>query len=298
MRIMKVPVIISVLIALVFSSCQKELDIDLGNPPPPSGTNNDSIYISAYVDLDTALPSGQDTLYVDRFFYDNHKRVSYISTIETINSERWPSVMKYYYNGNDTLPYKITSTSADGNGVIYLLDTAYFTYASNGLISKDSGWSYSVSLNRRTSGYVTSFSGGIANMVFNYSTSYSTQPPTYDTIAGMVILDVSGQEIVSQTGPSLITWYEYFQMGYTDHPDPIYRTDFHYPIYYAKMGWGYGSARKLLISQDVGSGPNNIFYKYRWTYEYRADGYPLVRRGIDLLDPSAYWKELYLYTHL
>ena len=115
----------------------------------------------------------------------------------------------------------------------------------------------------------------------------------------MAILVYSGEEIVQQTSPGNLLGYEYFQLGYADHPDPFYRIDHHYPVYNAYVGYGYGSAKKLLISQDVGtSQPNTIWAKYRWSYEYRGDGYPVVSRETDLLDPAHHYKYLYFYTHL
>jgi hypothetical protein len=265
--LMRLFIFSSLLIALFFSSCQKELDIDPNDPPPP-GSTNDSIYLSAYIELDTTLPPGQDTLTVTRFFYDNDKRLTQYSWVEMIGSgpgsTSRPGSIKYYYNGNDTLPYKITAASGDDNGAPTMFDTVFYAYTSNGMVSKDSGWSYLVSINGRSSLDVTNFTGTGSNVsVSGYSVDYTTQPPVTGPFAGVVNLVFSGGEIISQTSPPLLTGYEYFQLDYTDHPDPIYRIDFHYPVYYGYVGWGFGSTKKLLISQDVGTAANAVWAKYR-----------------------------------
>src|SRR4030095_6514459 len=136
MRILSV-----ILIALVVVSCQRQPDNSL--PPNSNNGNNnngnnnnppssDSTVLWKYIEIDTTLAPGSDTLDKTVFFYDNMKRLDHYYSYDFYVPDT--TIVTYSYQGSDTLPYKITSvyheTELD-------LDTDYYAY-NNGIVAWDS----------------------------------------------------------------------------------------------------------------------------------------------------------------
>lgn len=287
----------SFLLVLVISSCQRELDIDLGNDPPPPAIN-DSIYLSKYIDFDTTQPPGLDTFSVYDFFYDIRKRITHYTWRDPNSSTDQSGEVKYYYNGNDTLPYKMTQVSKE-NGIIGLLDTIFYTYASSGKVSKDSMLSYFAVTNQLFSESAMAYTVNGNNVtVQGHYTDYSTIPTTQQYF-GTVNLTFSGGNIGLQVSSNHVTGFDYFELAYDDKPNPFYRIDPHYPVYATMNNLSTDNPKNNFVSQNVGigAGPGNIVAKYRTYYVYRSDGYPLVGREVDLLDASYNYKALFFYTN-
>lgn len=124
---------------IVFSSCQKEISADDFDPIDPPAAN-DSIYLNKAYFL-TDLGTGMDTVVTATLQYDSRKRiVSWTdSTTADNNDEPYTISYQYFYNGNDTVPYKVISlwddllTADDYDSTI-----AFFTYDANGRKLKDS----------------------------------------------------------------------------------------------------------------------------------------------------------------
>src|SRR5262245_49068568 len=132
-------ILLVTLIACVVISCQRQPDSSLPQPTDNGNNNNppssDSTVLWKYIELDTTLASGSDTIDKTIFFYDNMKRFDhYYSYDFSITGDFDTTTITYYYQGGDTLPYKITSryheTDLD-------LDTDYYSY-NNGIVAWDS----------------------------------------------------------------------------------------------------------------------------------------------------------------
>jgi len=282
------------LIIISVSSCQKELDIDPNNPPPPVSTN-DSIYLSKFIALDTTLPSGQDTLYIMEFFYDNNKRLTRSTGAENDPPafDAWED--KYFYTGNDTLPYMVIENSTY-QGSPYIVDTVLYTYT-NGIVSRDTSNSYFVNNGARfdQSGFRYTKSGNSVAIKGTYTFYVYGPPPDVTQYSGTASLVYSGENIIQQTTTPGTLAYDYMQATYDNEVNPLYRFDVHYPL----LGAGrinFDAQKNNEVSSDLGDSPTSLYWKYRTSYVYRLDGYPLISRTIDLLDPGHHEKGLFFYT--
>ena len=129
----KIP-ILTLFLAIFLISCQKGVDETVR---PGIINNADSIYLNKLVVLDTTRPVGMDTVEKMFFQYDNSKRIKSIFSY-------WVGIMdssrhEFFYQGNDTLPFKIVDHSFEdhGAGFFHYVDTIYFNYA-DGVVRKDS----------------------------------------------------------------------------------------------------------------------------------------------------------------
>src|SRR4029078_9855 len=84
--------------SLFFISCQKEVSPDI-----LTGTQNDSIYISKIIELDTTKPSGSDTVWIDSYIYDAQKRLFRFKEAEyDASGELWSDTVELHYQGSQT----------------------------------------------------------------------------------------------------------------------------------------------------------------------------------------------------
>src|SRR5688500_7133697 len=117
----KIP-ILTLFLAIFLISCQKEAD---ETPRPGIINNADSIYLDKLVILDTTQPVGIDTVHKIFFQYDNLKRIKSIFSyfVGIMDSSRH----EFFYQGNDTLPFKIVDHSIEdhGAGFFHYVDTIY-----------------------------------------------------------------------------------------------------------------------------------------------------------------------------
>src|SRR5215813_5428277 len=110
--------IFSFMVTVILFSCQKEVSVDTGRGNGTGGTTNDSIVLSKIVTLDTTRPSGLDTVDITLFSYDSQGRLAEMNSNGREDSSSSPvytyhDINRLYYNGSDTLPYKMTYTSND-----------------------------------------------------------------------------------------------------------------------------------------------------------------------------------------
>src|SRR5689334_19244696 len=90
--------------ALFFSqfiiSCQKEVD-----PNILTGPQNDSSFVSKFIELDTSLPAGSDTVWITSYFYDGQKRLAKVYLDEyDLSGYLGTDSVSFRYQGNQTLP--------------------------------------------------------------------------------------------------------------------------------------------------------------------------------------------------
>ena len=102
---------LTLITAVIFLSCQKELT----DPNGPTGTEQARKHLvkATYQQIGITL--------IDSFVYDNKERCTrYHETILGIGPDPYIYFYDFHYNGNDTLPYKITDTS-EGRQMIWLV---------------------------------------------------------------------------------------------------------------------------------------------------------------------------------
>ena len=129
-------------IGISLISCQKDFTIDDDlNPidPPDLPALGDSIYLDKIYGIDVSA-SGVDTLGVFTFNYDANKRVLLlIDSAKDDSGNPLIARFRYFYNGTDTVPYKMVavwdnlSTADDYDSTI-----AFYYYDATGRKLKDS----------------------------------------------------------------------------------------------------------------------------------------------------------------
>lgn len=272
-------------------ACQKQIEGPIVQPASP--ILNDSIYLKQYVEIDTTASPGSDTVHKYDFYYDNAKRISgFLLTQYNYNPVmKSYSNVKYYYNGNDTLPFKTTMYIQDG-GLTYL-DTTFYSYL-NGKVATDSIIFYRENNRELLFTSTSRFTPSGTNVfVRQRDVSYFLGAPTVRTDSGLVNITRSGGNITIQTSPPGLFFGEYSQFSYDDKVNPFYRIDTHYPV----IGYSFFEAEKNnYLSEQTGASPSNLYYHIVTTYKYRADGYPITLKKSDPLDPSYTAKGFFYYT--
>ena len=282
-------------VGIFFASCQREVDFDL--PPDPNPAVNDSTLLWKYIELDTTFPTGSDTLYKTVFFYDNRKRVTGYNDYDfTIPGSTGIGIRKYFYNGNDTIPYKTIYNYQETNYIV--ADTIYYFY-NNGLVSSDSGIHYR-----------NSFAGGnnfeelflkirsftntgnntiIDEKVMDYLPVILTCQSTITAVKTYANGNIIAEQN-SSTGCVTGVWSN--QFTYDNKINPLYKTDIHYSIC-IEQDESFG-AQKNNPTQSISSLNNNNPVQY--IYTYRSDNYPVIVRVNDIANPSNNFKGLFFYT--
>ena len=272
-------------------SCQREVDGTIDRTTNP--VTNDSIYLKQYVEKDITAAPGSDTIYKYDFYYDNAKRISgYLLTEYNYNPlMKSYTDVKYYYNGNDTLPFKTTMHIQDA-GLSYL-DTTFYFY-SNGKVAADSIIFYRENNHELLYTNSTNFTpSGVNVFVRIRRVNYLPGTPIVSVDSGLVNITTAGGNISTQTSPIGLLFGGYSNFTYDNKVNPFYRIDTHYPV----MGFSLFDVQKNnFLSDKTGSDPSNLYYHFTITYTYRSDGYPVTLNKTDLLDPADTGKGFFYYT--
>lgn len=280
-------------LSIVIFSCQKEKTPDRRVENPQS----DSTTLSMYVDLDTTKVSGLDTVQVQKYSYDNSKRLSksyYIEYTDGIPEGLY--VTDLFYNGIDTLPYKVIETyyelpSGDADDP----DIGYYFY-NNGKLTSDS-----VSHGNDPSVYYVHFYTYDNNTITSTNT-YASTPPIisvdkhYQTKTNgntTSQLDSSFVNGVLSGSPEVV-----FSASYDDKHNPFHNListiDNMLPSTYALETY----------SEDMISEKNNPLeivsgFHIKYVYEYNHNDYPTMARVYDIEGPTEFWfKRVFFYTKL
>ena len=101
----------SIILTACLVACQKQISFEDGlGPTLPPSILGDSVHLDKLYFVD--VTGGNETLSIATYHYDNLKRVDSIKEIIRDNGsgpwQQWYSVA-YFYNGNDTLPFKSIS---------------------------------------------------------------------------------------------------------------------------------------------------------------------------------------------
>jgi hypothetical protein len=278
-------VVLVTLSSIVIFSCQKEVHDNITrriNQNP-----NDSVLLSEYIELNTTMPSGLDTLLKIVYTYDAEKRLKGYFLSDGVDYQ----TVEVFYSGAEIFPYKTVSFWSNFADVYR--DTIFYSYT-NGLVSKDSMIEYNNGTNQLFSIEARMFSAIGNNSVIQFR-RYLTRgsPPDYEA-NGTVFKTYQNENIVVQDDSTYSTigfaYDKHQEVKYDNKINPFYKAlPIHYPILYY---W--------LIAQ-----PNNPIENISWenpgyqehliySYSYRQDGYPISVKVIDQVSDS--WNGLFFYT--
>jgi len=279
---------------MTFSSCQREIDLSINRQTDI----NDSIYLKMYVQLDTTLATGSDTLYRAAFSYDAQKRVILKSEYFDFFGTPDITTTNYFYSGSDAEPYKMVVTYSDFVNIYR--DTSFLFY-NTGIVIKDSTISYNITNNSfwgTSVAVFTPFTSASGNNMFIQHRGYNNPPPSApdDQWSGMLMQTRVNGNITSQddttTFGSIYTDRKHHEVSYDNKVNPFYRVELRYPIL---NGYKYLQKNNPIESRswDI---PGQFEDHVRYTYIYRADGYPQSVTFPDVTNPNNY-KGIYKYTN-
>jgi hypothetical protein len=273
------------------SSCQKEVE---GIIPE---NLNDSTDITDLIILDTTYNTGVDTFTTYRFKYDGNKRVIqetytyYLLGVTGTSRIQSISLIKYQYNGTDTLPYKMSvETSSSGSNV-----SNYYLYYQNAWITKDSlsygtpdGAYLSKEYHQKSPTRYLIYRKGGDNASIYFA----------DTIMNCFVNSANGN-IVNEID-SLRTGISSFQVVphsfiYDTRPNPFRRVILPYPTPSPVAGNPLGINEIFFPTAN-----NQVRRDYdglvtTFNYTYGENGLPAIARVVEGVDK---YKYIYRYTKL
>jgi hypothetical protein len=267
--------LIVISIALLFTSCQREIDWGLINK-----TRSDSIYINSLVILDSFIASPNDTAVKFLFDYDNQKRLSRLREFHYVsNTTDFTSDIRFSYTANDTLPSVLYSI-ASYNYPVY--DTAYLSYIT-GKITRDSS-AYGISGSPKSFVKIDFLQSGNGLYTGNY----------IDSVAGFPSSSISVNSYVNWQNGNLLTEIDTLHFPgaadqieskfytYDQKPNPLHKALLSFPItayYFNTLTSAHGN---WYLKAFVNYSANNILTELynpsneliTWVYTYGANGLP------------------------
>lgn len=134
MKQLAILTVVGLAFLFLLPGCQKEFSIENGNTPGTPG-NNDPVYLDRVIETYSTLADST----VEDFRYDVQKRVSGINKKHYSNHIlEDTSVTTYFYNGNDTVPFKYTIYLANVNVAFLDSSVGFMYYNALGKIISDS----------------------------------------------------------------------------------------------------------------------------------------------------------------
>ncbi len=287
---------------LVFISCGKDHNPDNSNPPVPD--TNDSTYLdSIYIigNPGSFLDTGNIVIY----HYDNLKRLASTSNLR----ETAPASSVYidggsstfYYNGNDTLPYKLVAYSNSDINNYVDTSTSFYNYDANGNKIKDSTRFSSSDITTYTlKTTVTDYTYSAGKMV-GYTVENDVYPNTNQVVSkDTATLDSKG---------NVITNVKYIVTGatenlaltstgtYDNHPGPYTKiTAFKAMRQFAESdNVLYLSYNNYLTIDHNQLLPSIETIHSSATYQYLANGYPVIA---DIIYDGVSYSYAYTYKSL
>ena len=293
----------TLLLLIILASCQKEFTPE-EVPISPIDSTNDSVLLSKYYVLDTTQATPFDTLSVVTYKYDASKRMIQMLDGQEYGPDAKPSFLDDYsfsYNGNDTVPSKITILSTTSSFPGFGRDTILYYRDGAGKIIKDS-----------TSGIFDDASGkittSIESNVYNYlsgnriirtqiSGSDVFGPFSYQESVTNFYLTLTAGNITSQQDTTFIdntaTTIEDFNYKFDDKPNPFYRSlraFTFYPIYYeSEFEIQIVPVKNNFLEINHNESMPGLGGFYRsFVYQYRLDNYPvsvIISKLSDITNP-------------
>ena len=279
-------------------SCQKEHSTENGflpNGQTNTSLLNDSNTLLRYVDLDTTLAVGADTLDKDQYSYDNAHRLVRSDYIEYNGaSPDNISTTVLYYNSADTLPYKKRETrTLVGTGVVTNDQTLYFNYV-NGRISYDS-------LQTVGSPYTLAYSFTYqSDRIIETNTDYSVSPPL-TTTHNIYFVKNNGNTVLQIDTASGSAYY-HFTFTYDNKNNPFHNMPQAFVErsrpYYMMETYPEEMVSEKNNPTDINETLLPSIFHFKYFYTYRANGYPSIARAYDQDDPTIFFKRIFTYTNL
>lgn len=300
-RILSAIILLSIF-SLVFVSCKKNSDSNNSNPVPVS-----SDYLSRMIYLSndgsgTEVKEGSIT-----YVFDNLKRVTHVIDSSAVGSsavlELWETT-EYFYNGNDTLPYKSVVIGNPAAQTEYDTTINFYTYNAAGLLIRDTGYyaghtstdDYNTRSNQ-TYTYSGSMITGRRDAIVTYGgfSNNETRIDTAHTDAnGNIIQNIKHKDL--ETINSTITW--------DNHPSPFaklsnFRASLIFPFgetfFYEMPQYN----NRLHITELTTGGSNHTYDEdFTGRYSYNANGYPTQILQPDPAVSGAYEKYIFEYKSL
>lgn len=281
-------------LSLIIFSCQKEKTQERKTENPIS----DSTTLSMYVDLDTTKASGSDTVEVQKYSYDNLKRLSksfYMEYDDGVPGGLY--LTDLFYKGNDTLPFKIIETFYElPGGIADAPEIGYYFYKDGKLISDSVSYSNDPSVY-----YVKSYTYDNNTIISTYT--YPSTPP---------IISVDKHYQSKANGNTISQLDSSFVNGvYSGNSEVIFSATYdtkNNPFYNLVSSSIDGIPSSIYAletySEDMTNEKNNPVeitsgFHLKYVYDYNSNGYPAVARVYDFEAPSQFWfKRLFFYTKL
>lgn len=240
--------------AVVLCSCQKE--VESGDPVTlPTGGKLISKHIHQI----------DDEVWTSSFTYDDQNRCTAINSTYIDSSSPGmfpvPDLYRFYYNGNDALPYKITDTS-DGRDMNW-----YVFYDGQKRVTRDS-IVYLLSAKLYITRYAYSGNRLVANTSFTHSTGTDTWIDT---------LESDGTNYLRRSSDyAYANFFPQIKATYDNHPGAFSNLNVAQVMIdgVTQLGDFYQRSKNNPITAEYSTrtSPDKFFYTI--AYAYDADGYP------------------------
>ena len=315
MKFVFIVVIISV--GFYLSGCEKESSIERGGVVPVvTNLVVDSNYLDKIIYTST-IGNITDTTFTQIYEYDASKRiVSLMDSIKSTNSTYENFRIKYFYNGNDTLPFKkiaigtLLSTTPTINSN---RDTSFFfyQYSAIGVKIKDSILRFVHHLNINGSGNdFIEFSKkiivyqNVSNIIYgkttetiffnNTNTNVGIPSNIYDT----ALINISGNLILNKKYDDANLLFLTSTFTYDNNPNPFAKLSNYKTITVFPSGESFvdemQAKNNRLNAIEIGNGlgsANDLTGKY----QYNLNGYP---KQIVEVEQSGTHKTIFIYKTL
>lgn len=263
------------IIAIGLTSCQKE------SGTPPTETTNTSV-LQKYIEVDTS-GAQPDTSFVYTYSYDNAGRNSAIDAFfyeaGKPTAERFST--KAYYNGSDSLPFRVTINSPllSENEPGYINSEFYLQYK-NGTLASDSLLRRHAdgSLKKMMARHYT-YRTGLISIDIHYTLFDPQNGNSEDWRTDSIQLTANKNNITSVQSASNDYLHE---LTYDSHANPFYKTltmlatmDDYFP-YYAGLEVRNTEAAGVnnLVESNFTNNGGLVNYHFYYKYEYNTNGKP------------------------
>ena len=274
------------IITLWMNGCSPETSLEI-----PHNTANNAGDDSTYVDY-YAIIEDNDTVYKMHYVYDHLKRV-----VEMYDTEYDPQPIvaeryNYFYNGTDTLPFKMVF-SIDGTPFFMETTTTFFYYNNMGLRIKDSSvtdrvWKDNGTITDQFTYRSLAYYTYQDNKIFGYTkdsillemgTNMSHYTSKYDTATtdarGNIIHSIRVENYMENN--QLVPYRDVATMTYDNHINPLFKLTNRQT--FLVFPWGetlfrdfvQPNNRTSIIETNVKWQDN---YSQYYTFGYLNNGYP------------------------
>ena len=317
MKIKQFSIIIVVLSTFYLSSCEKESSIERGvEAPVVNNLVGDSNYLDKII-YTSAVGSITDTTFIQIYEYDASKRVVLLNdSIKSTSTTSENFKIKYFYNGNDTLPLKKIEigTAFSTLPAINNKDTStfFYQYSPTGLKIKDSILRYVHHLNINGSGndyirfykeiiiyqYASNAIYGKTSTTVFYSNIYNPNTGITTNIFDTATIDFLGNIILNKKYDDANVLLLTSTFTYDNKPNPFARLSNYKSINVFPSGETFiddmQAKNNRLQAVEIGNGlgsNNDLTGKY----QYNLNGYP---KQIVEVEPFGTYKTIFIYKTL